>query len=90
MFKHNDGTRYYSFHHQSQRNGRGKCVYPGGSIYIGLWKNDLRHGLAKFTNYPRFDYYGYWIDGKIDYSKAGVLVTPDEVVKGVFINGYCG
>ncbi len=71
------------------RSGPGKCVYPNGSVYIGLWKDNLRHGLAKYTHYPGFDYYGFWINGTIDYERPGVLVTPKEMVEGIFKNGYC-
>ena len=79
-FLHNDKTRYYSFHSNGMRNGRGKCIYKNGSLYSGMWKNNKCHGLAKYTNHPGFDYYGYWIDGNMDFTKAGVLVTPDDMI----------
>ena len=51
----------------NKRNGEGKFVYCNGNIYIGTWKNDMRHGhgVLKFANTGDV-YEGLWKNDKMD------------------------
>ena len=46
-------------------NGRGKCTYPGGSVYDGEFKDDKCHGRGKCTWPDGKVYDGEWKDDKI-------------------------
>ena len=42
----------------------GTVLYPGGSKYVGLIKNDVPHGQGNFTFSDGSKYYGEWKNGK--------------------------
>ena len=41
-------------------NGHGRTIYPSGDVYIGEYKNDLRHGQGTHTSVDGAVYTGNW------------------------------
>ena len=69
------------------KQGHGKQTYPDGTIYEGLWKDNLHHGWGRMV-YPNNNIYeGEWM-----YSVAcgkGIFksVADGRLLKGNFHNG---
>ena len=38
------GTFMEGFWRYNMLNGHGRTIYPNGDVYLGQYKNDLRHG----------------------------------------------
>ena len=54
-------TTFRGVYSQGSRNGNGAYFYPDGRIYIGEWKNDLRHGRGTlFGGNCTVEYVGQW------------------------------
>lgn len=48
-----------------KKDGMGYRVYPNGSVYMGNWENDFRHGVGTMT-WPNGDIYrGEWVSGQM-------------------------
>ena len=57
------------------RNGRGRCDYPNGQVYIGRWRAGKPHGKGEFINADggKSKYVGTWANGIREGS--GILLT---------------
>mmetsp|Transcript_3417 Transcript_3417/g.2396 ORF Transcript_3417/g.2396 Transcript_3417/m.2396 type:complete len:109 (+) Transcript_3417:143-469(+) len=45
---------------EGKRWGKGKVVWPDGSVYEGDWKYDLRHGFGEYKRPTGYYYKGFW------------------------------
>ena len=41
-----DGGHYEGGFVQDRMSGQGTCTFKNGDVYIGSWKDDLRHGAV--------------------------------------------
>ncbi|CDW87368.1 mitogen-activated protein kinase 16 [Stylonychia lemnae] len=48
----------------NQKDGRGRAIHRDGTVYDGLWKNDLRNGYGRVIKSNGDYYIGEWKDGK--------------------------
>eukprot|EP00347_Sterkiella_histriomuscorum_P007328 403349370 len=49
------------------RSGTGKCVYQDGSIYEGMWQQNMKHGIGVQSNYlDENQYTGYFYENLRD------------------------
>ena len=46
LYEWPDGKKHEGFYKENNMNGRGKIIYPNGSIYEGSFENDLKHGFG--------------------------------------------
>jgi hypothetical protein len=44
---------------KKQKCGKGKMVFPSGSIYEGYWKDDLAHGYGRIIHSDGDCYVGF-------------------------------
>jgi len=47
------------------QDGRGIFLFPGGSKYIGEWKNGQMNGMGEFISSSGARYSGEWRDGSL-------------------------
>ena len=69
-----DGQEYYGGYSMSQKQGKGRQLWPDGARYEGDWKNGKCHGFGWFIWYllyiyiiarPSGDrYFGEFVNGK--------------------------
>ena len=50
------------------QNGSGTFVFPGGSKYIGEWKNGQMNGQGMFISSSGAKYSGEWQEGELTYN----------------------
>lgn len=65
-FKFEDGSVYEGEWHIELdiKHGRGKLVYPSGTVYEGYWRNNLENGRGRITFINGDIYQGYFKNGK--------------------------
>lgn len=86
--KMDDGTECTVSMHNNQRTGKGKCVYPKGSVYEGEWLNDEKHGFGKYTlpsTSPMASYEGQFANGKLSGS-GNIIYRNGATFTGEFAN----
>ncbi len=66
--------KYDGKYRKGMRHGRGTCVWPDGSKYVGMWKFDTMNGKGVFTK-DGYKYDGYWQNGMKN--GRGTLTFPD-------------
>ena len=49
FFKSKIGSFMEGFWKYEMLNGHGRTIYASGDVYLGQYKNDLRHGSGKLT-----------------------------------------
>ena len=49
------------------QDGKGTFLFPGGSKYIGEWKNGQMNGKGEFISSSGAKYTGEWQDGKLSF-----------------------
>ena len=52
--------------HSSFRDGRGKQIWPDGSLYEGFWKNDKANGKGRLIHSDGDVYEGDWVNDKAE------------------------
>lgn len=73
-------------------HGKGKTIFKDGSTYDGDFRNNLKHGMGKYT-YPKEDglssprfWDGKWKEGKKN-GPGKYKTTQGEVLTGTWSNG---
>ena len=61
-------------------NGRGRCEYPSGDVYVGNWCDGNRQGKGTYTFKNGDNYKGSWLRGKRH--GEGVFLTPKGCYEG--------
>jgi hypothetical protein len=64
------------------QNGKGTFLFPGGSMYIGEWKNGQMDGHGEFISSSGAKYSGQWRDGNL----SQYIYTDDESKKSTVTN----
>lgn len=88
QLKFDDGTECTISMSNNQRTGKGKCVFPKGSVYDGEWLNDEKHGFGKYTlpsTSPMESYEGQFTNGKLNGS-GNIIYRNGTTFTGEFAN----
>jgi hypothetical protein len=48
------------------REGRGKQIWPDGSLYEGFWRNDKANGKGRLIHSDGDVYEGDWVNDKAE------------------------
>src|SRR3990167_6047132 len=59
LYVHNSGT-YLGQYKNGLRCGKGKFVWPDGSVYEGYWENDQAHYYGRLIHSDGDSYEGQW------------------------------
>jgi hypothetical protein len=59
------------------QNGKGTMQFPGGSQYIGEWKNGQMNGKGEFIFYSGAEYAGEWREDKLIHY-TNLATTPQN------------
>ena len=89
--------RYRGFVLFGKKHGRGQMIYPDGSIYRGIWKDDMRDGKGTLVFINRSVFEGQWSKdmregkGRLDFANGdsydGEWVKDLYDGQGVFKSG---
>lgn len=81
------GSTYYGYMCNGEREGMGMCVYGNGDIYVGEWRNGSCHGWGVYLRDNGDSYEGNWSNNKR--SGSGMLVQKNQPrYLGQFMNNH--
>jgi hypothetical protein len=78
--------RYIGDWRDNKRHGKGRFIWPDGSVYDGDWENDLRHGRGLLELSNGFNYEGSWYRNVME-GKGSCIFPSGQCYQGTFKSG---